>query len=85
MIHTGQKPYLCSSCPKTFNCKYNLQVHERIHTGDKCHVCSICDKGFLEKSYLKKHMRIHKDIRGGGFNEENNYEIAGNDEYVSSN
>jgi len=47
-IHTGEKPYKCNICNKSFNKKANLNTHNHIHTDEKPHIYiyNICNKRF---------------------------------------
>lgn len=61
-VHTGEKPYPCSVCPKAFASQQRLKQHQAvIHSIGtiKLHQCETCGKQFTSAALLKIHVRIH--------------------------
>lgn len=55
MVHTGELPFQCKVCKKSFRQNSTLRGHMFIHTGIGVK-CSICNRMFARSVDVKKHM-----------------------------
>ncbi|KAL1450928.1 hypothetical protein WDU94_003239, partial [Cyamophila willieti] len=59
-IHTGEKPYACTSCDRRFAVQSALRVHSLTHAEDRVrYPCHVCKNEYACASSLKIHMRLH--------------------------
>lgn len=62
-IDTGERPYPCGVCDKTFARLETAIIHQRTHTGERPFSCTLCSRGFTSSGHLAGHMRSHNGIK----------------------
>ncbi|XP_053668348.1 zinc finger protein 845-like [Anopheles marshallii] len=59
LTHTGEKPYKCTYCDRSFAQSNVLVKHMRTHIGDNPYQCDRCDASFRLLKDLRNHFKEH--------------------------
>ncbi|XP_017100903.2 zinc finger protein weckle [Drosophila bipectinata] len=62
LVHTDEKPCICTICNAGFKNKARLKVHIQTH-GEPSFVCNICGKKLQTRAILNKHKYVHIEER----------------------
>lgn len=57
--HTGDKPYQCNFCERSFAQSNDLVKHKRSHVGTNTYQCDECPEAFRLNSELRLHKAQH--------------------------
>ena len=60
-LGSGEKPYDCKECGRSFKLQGLLNRHQSIHSEEKPYACNTCGKSFKRQGYLTKHQRLHSE------------------------
>lgn len=63
---SGDRPFNCATCTRSFSVKAGLVQHMRTHTDERPYPCVHCGRAFKQKIQLTTHMRVHSGERPYG-------------------
>ena len=63
LVHSREKPHLCSECGQEFRQAGSLVAHARKHRNERPFVCHVCAASFPLLGSLNVHLRTHADVK----------------------
>ena len=60
-IHSGEQPFPCNQCPKTFSMGSSLRIHLSVRSGENPYPCNLCPQAFAQLGCLKKYLKYTQE------------------------
>ena len=63
-LHTGESPFQCETCKRSFKSRSHLNEHKKSHKEVKRHQCNICNYSSNNLTALEEHKLVHTEAKG---------------------